>query len=158
MEAMNSLNKQELFGTNVEISLAKPPSDKRNKEYILRKREQRMMQMMAETMIYPAYSSHVCGNQRRYGPSSRNYYGRNSVHVGNPFWGNVSRSHEGWHSQVTPRDYQYNNVNAGSSGGFHNTGGYLGKGNWRGYSGSDNPRSSHGDVGNHFKPRYVKFQ
>ena len=46
--AMTAMNYQEYFGTKLEISLAKPPSDKKKKEEMLRKREQRMMQAMAE--------------------------------------------------------------------------------------------------------------
>ena len=45
---MTAMNYQEYFGTKLEISLAKPPSDKKKKEEMLRKREQRMMQAMAE--------------------------------------------------------------------------------------------------------------
>lgn len=45
--AMNALNNEELCGSNLEISLAKPPSDKKKKEEILRKREQRMMRAMS---------------------------------------------------------------------------------------------------------------
>ena len=45
---MRALNSQEWAGTKLEISLAKPPSDKKKKEDMLRKREQRMMQAMAE--------------------------------------------------------------------------------------------------------------
>ena len=39
---------KDYLGTRMEISLAKPPSDKKKKEEMLRKREQRMMQAMAE--------------------------------------------------------------------------------------------------------------
>ena len=42
------LNGRDLGGSPLEISLAKPPSDKKKKEDMLRKREQRMMQAMAE--------------------------------------------------------------------------------------------------------------
>ena len=45
---MNALNLEDLLGAELEISLAKPPSDKKKKEEMLRKREQRMMQAMAE--------------------------------------------------------------------------------------------------------------
>jgi len=47
VEAMSGLNKTELCGSDLEISLAKPPSDKKKKEEMLRKREQRMMKSMA---------------------------------------------------------------------------------------------------------------
>lgn len=48
-QALESLNGTELCGSNLEISLAKPPSDKKKKEEVLRKREQRMMKTMAQT-------------------------------------------------------------------------------------------------------------
>uniref|UniRef100_A0A1I8NSY6 RRM domain-containing protein n=1 Tax=Stomoxys calcitrans TaxID=35570 RepID=A0A1I8NSY6_STOCA len=44
--AMRSLNGKEVGASNMEVSLAKPPSDKKKKEEILRARERRMMQMM----------------------------------------------------------------------------------------------------------------
>jgi len=48
--AMEKLNGTELGGAGLEISLAKPPSDKKKKEDMLRKREQRMMQAMADSL------------------------------------------------------------------------------------------------------------
>ena len=45
--AMLQLNHKELNGSTLEISLAKPPSDKKKKEEMLRKREQRMMRAMS---------------------------------------------------------------------------------------------------------------
>ncbi|XP_054265513.1 heterogeneous nuclear ribonucleoprotein Q-like isoform X5 [Macrosteles quadrilineatus] len=44
--AMEALNGKEMFGSAIEVSLAKPPSDKKKKEEILRARERRMMAMM----------------------------------------------------------------------------------------------------------------
>ncbi|XP_055382728.1 heterogeneous nuclear ribonucleoprotein R isoform X3 [Condylostylus longicornis] len=44
--AMRNLNGKEVGNSNIEVSLAKPPSDKKKKEEILRARERRMMQMM----------------------------------------------------------------------------------------------------------------
>ncbi|XP_072161852.1 heterogeneous nuclear ribonucleoprotein Q isoform X3 [Bemisia tabaci] len=46
VNAMNDLNGKDINGTSIEVSLAKPPSDKKKKEEILRAREKRMMQMM----------------------------------------------------------------------------------------------------------------
>ena len=46
---MLALNCQEWAGTRLEVSLAKPPSDKKKKEDMVRKREQRM-QVMAKSM------------------------------------------------------------------------------------------------------------
>lgn len=43
---MEDLDGKEIGGSNIEVSLAKPPSDKKKKEEILRARERRMMQMM----------------------------------------------------------------------------------------------------------------
>ncbi|XP_063909061.1 heterogeneous nuclear ribonucleoprotein Q isoform X2 [Zophobas morio] len=46
VKAMEELDGKEMGGSNIEVSLAKPPSDKKKKEEILRARERRMMQMM----------------------------------------------------------------------------------------------------------------
>ncbi|XP_044729066.1 heterogeneous nuclear ribonucleoprotein Q isoform X3 [Chrysoperla carnea] len=46
VKAMQGLDGKEMGGSNIEVSLAKPPSDKKKKEEILRARERRMMQMM----------------------------------------------------------------------------------------------------------------
>ena len=43
---MEALNGKDIGGSVIEVSLAKPPSDKKNKEEILRARERRMMQIM----------------------------------------------------------------------------------------------------------------
>lgn len=45
-KAMNELNGKEMGGSHIEVSLAKPPSDKKKKEEMLRARERRMMQML----------------------------------------------------------------------------------------------------------------
>ncbi|KAJ8981558.1 hypothetical protein NQ317_009818 [Molorchus minor] len=45
-KAMEELDTKEMGGSHIEVSLAKPPSDKKKKEEILRARERRMMQMM----------------------------------------------------------------------------------------------------------------
>ena len=52
--AMNALNHTDLLGANLEISLAKPPSDKKKKEEMLRKREARMMRA-----INSKYDMHI---------------------------------------------------------------------------------------------------
>ena len=54
--AMTALNLEYLLGAKLEISLAKPPSDKK-KEEILRGREQRMMQSMTESAAWPPAGS-----------------------------------------------------------------------------------------------------
>jgi RNA recognition motif-containing protein len=48
MDALKGLNHKDLMGADLEVSLAKPPSDKRKKEETLRKREQRMMRTIAQ--------------------------------------------------------------------------------------------------------------
>lgn len=48
VKAMNSLQGTDLGGACMEISLAKPPSDKKKKEEILRNREKRLMQMLTQ--------------------------------------------------------------------------------------------------------------
>ena len=45
--AMSAINNQEHFGSKLEISLAKPPADKKKKEEMLRAREKRVIQNMA---------------------------------------------------------------------------------------------------------------
>ncbi|XP_026333534.1 heterogeneous nuclear ribonucleoprotein R isoform X5 [Hyposmocoma kahamanoa] len=46
VKAMQELDGKEMGGAKLEVSLAKPPSDKKKKEEILRARERRMMQMI----------------------------------------------------------------------------------------------------------------
>ncbi|XP_066598368.1 heterogeneous nuclear ribonucleoprotein R isoform X1 [Prorops nasuta] len=46
VKAMHELNGKEMGGSQIEVSLAKPPSDKKKKEEMLRARERRMMQML----------------------------------------------------------------------------------------------------------------
>ena len=45
-QAMRELNGKEMGGSHIEVSLAKPPSDKKKKEEVLRARERRMLQML----------------------------------------------------------------------------------------------------------------
>ena len=49
MGAMKALSQKDMVGAKLDISLAKPPSDKEKKD-MLRRREQRMMEAMAECM------------------------------------------------------------------------------------------------------------
>ncbi|XP_040159882.1 heterogeneous nuclear ribonucleoprotein R isoform X4 [Anopheles arabiensis] len=46
VKAMKDLDGKEVGGSNIEVSLAKPPSDKKKKEEILRARERRMTQFL----------------------------------------------------------------------------------------------------------------
>ncbi|XP_045117912.1 heterogeneous nuclear ribonucleoprotein R-like isoform X8 [Portunus trituberculatus] len=48
VKAMGALQGKDLGGASMEISLAKPPSDKKKKEEVLRNREKRLMQMLAQ--------------------------------------------------------------------------------------------------------------
>lgn len=57
---MQELDGKELGGARLEVSLAKPPSDKKKKEEILRARERRMMQMMHGRGGYVAYCHCHC--------------------------------------------------------------------------------------------------
>ena len=50
---MNALQSSDLGGAYMEISLAKPPSDKKKKEEILRNREKRLMQMLNQRGSVP---------------------------------------------------------------------------------------------------------
>ena len=47
--AMEAMNHTDLMGANLEISPAKPPSDKKKKEEMLTNREQRMMRTLQTT-------------------------------------------------------------------------------------------------------------
>ena len=44
VRAMEALNGRNFFGANLEVSLAKPPSDRKKKEEILKARERRLLQ------------------------------------------------------------------------------------------------------------------
>ncbi|XP_043232975.1 heterogeneous nuclear ribonucleoprotein Q-like isoform X2 [Amphibalanus amphitrite] len=65
LKAMEALNQTELCGSKIDVSLAKPPSDKKKKEEMLRNREKRMMGMMSQRG-FPAFSPGFSG-QRGYG-------------------------------------------------------------------------------------------
>ena len=51
VEAMKSLNDSELRGVKISVSLAKPPSDRKKKEEILRNRERRINLMMQQRSL-----------------------------------------------------------------------------------------------------------
>jgi len=48
LKAMDELNGSQLNGVEIEVSLAKPPSDRKKKEEMLRNRERRVMNMMKQ--------------------------------------------------------------------------------------------------------------
>lgn len=61
VNAMKELDGKDLGGSNLEVSLAKPPSDKKKKEEVLRARERRMNQLLQSRMgivgdFVPPYS------------------------------------------------------------------------------------------------------
>jgi len=68
--AMKELSGKDLGGAGLEISLAKPPSDKKKKEDMLRKREARMMQAMADSMPFSPFPAFP------YGPMPGLFLGR----------------------------------------------------------------------------------
>ena len=47
-QAMEALHQSDMCGSKIDVSLAKPPSDKKKKEEMLRNREKRMMGMMSQ--------------------------------------------------------------------------------------------------------------
>jgi len=135
VKAMNDLDKQELFGIKMEISLAKPPSDKRNKENILRKREQRMMQTMVERMTYPTSPSFPVYGSRWSGPTRRVYHG----HAGNSISGDENVGCGGWKGPMSPL-YQYTDNQYES---YQHNGSYRARGQWRDSLKTWNPRYGH---------------
>lgn len=52
VKAMRSLQDSELRGVRISVSLAKPPSDRKKKEEILRNRERRVTLMMQQRSLY----------------------------------------------------------------------------------------------------------
>lgn len=52
LKAMNNLNGRDVGGAHIEVSLAKPPSDRKKKEEVLRNRERRVMLMMQQRAMY----------------------------------------------------------------------------------------------------------
>lgn len=78
VKAMEGLDGKEMGGSNIEVSLAKPPSDKKKKEEILRARERRMMQMMqmrgGSSMMPSPMPMRGAGRAGRMGPMGRGDY------------------------------------------------------------------------------------
>jgi len=155
VKAMNDLDKQDLFGIKMEISLAKPPSDKRNKENILRKREQRMMQTMVDRMAYPTSPSFPVYGSRWSGPTRRVYHG----YAGNSISGDENVAYGGWNGPMSPV-YQYTDTPFGSlCESSQHIGSYRGRGQWRDSSKAVNPRyGGHEEKENNYKSRYVKYK
>ncbi|MCL4119322.1 UNVERIFIED_CONTAM: hypothetical protein GTU68_003367 [Idotea baltica] len=100
VKAMESLQDKDLGGANMEISLAKPPSDKKKKEEVLRNREKRLMQMLAQrgmpvppAMLRAGRGSGRGGGRSDYGKwwNYYNYYWGPKRNAGyNYYWNNYN--------------------------------------------------------------------
>lgn len=117
VEAMQKLNGSDLGGAALEISLAKPPSDKKKKEDMLRKREHRMMQAMAESMAFSPFAAFP-----GYGPMPGVYL---PTRGGGGGGGGGGRGRGGMH-----------HVGRGDYGNWQNWGGWAGDGGWAAGAGS----------------------
>ncbi|CAH0553994.1 unnamed protein product [Brassicogethes aeneus] len=114
VKAMEELDGKEMGGSNIEVSLAKPPSDKKKKEEILRARERRMMQMMQVrggmmpgTMPLrgpPGQGPRTSGTSMR-GPMGRgDYAGKRKFDGGHQNQGETKRRFQSeWGSQPLPQ-------------------------------------------------------
>jgi len=98
IKAMNALQGSDLGGANMEISLAKPPSDKKKKEEIIRNREKRLMQMLNSRGM-PVPPAMVRGGGRG------NRGGRD---FGGKFYPPHHYDYYGW---AQPHNYYSNNYN-----------------------------------------------
>lgn len=114
--AMKKLNGEDLCGGGLEISLAKPPSDKKKKEDMLRKREQRMMQAYTESLAFPPFPAFPYGTMPSMylGRGGRSPAGR-VMGRGDYNWQNFG----GWSEGQGGRQAQ-----AGGGGGQNWAGGY----------------------------------
>jgi Q family heterogeneous nuclear ribonucleoprotein R len=121
-KAMAELNGVEIGGAPMEITWAKPPSDKRKKEEVLRKREVRMSHLMYNRGRY--WNPNIYGNERppHYmvgGPATAgiSFTGFTPAMVGNRFSGNFSSNSYAANSYPTS-SYAANSyaTNSGSSG------------------------------------------
>ncbi|XP_036673875.2 heterogeneous nuclear ribonucleoprotein R isoform X10 [Drosophila suzukii] len=143
VEAMRGLNGKEIGASNIEVSLAKPPSDKKKKEEILRARERRMMQMMQARPgivgnLSPTHPSMMSLTPMRLQgarmplrtPIPReyeydyDYFGfsdyRQGTYTNESFYEELYRSYDGDYNY-----YDYPSGNGGSGGGGSVTGGSM---------------------------------
>lgn len=127
VEAMQKLNGSQLGGAGLEISLAKPPSDKKKKEDMLRKREHRMMQAMAESMAFSPFAAFPA-----YGPMPGVYLPGRGGGRGRGIGGGGNAGGGHYHLARGGGDY----------GSWQNWGGWAGDGGWTGGS-----RGHHGWAG-----------
>ncbi|CAB0008441.1 unnamed protein product [Nesidiocoris tenuis] len=134
VNAMNGLNGKDMGGSNIEVSLAKPPSDKKKKEEILRARERRMMQMLQLRGggFSPQHPSMMgaSGPMPRGGPMPRNSsntmrsmgrgdYGKRKLDGGNQNQGETKRRYQsssGWGSEPLAQQQLGTGMNGGSFG------------------------------------------
>ncbi|KAG8232996.1 hypothetical protein J437_LFUL013660 [Ladona fulva] len=70
LKAMKELNGIELGGSNIEITLAKPPFDKKKKEGMLRAREKRTMRMLFNKGCAERYTAHAVHTSRLMHPNA----------------------------------------------------------------------------------------
>jgi len=132
VNAMKELSGKDLGGAGLEISLAKPPSDKKKKEDMLRKREQRMMQAMAESMPFSPFPAFPYGPMPGLFLSGRGRGGggRGGAHRGPEYnwqnWGGWTDG-QNWHPSGHP---------ARGGGGGHSGAGGGGQ-NWMGHPGGN---------------------
>ena len=91
LEALNSLNGEDVCESKLDISWAKPPSDKKKKEEMLRRREQRMMESMAKSMTYPPDPDYCEYNDshvyNRLGRVDASGWGYNAISMQTPYAG-----------------------------------------------------------------------
>uniref|UniRef100_A0A0K2UKG4 Heterogeneous nuclear ribonucleoprotein Rlike [Musca domestica] n=1 Tax=Lepeophtheirus salmonis TaxID=72036 RepID=A0A0K2UKG4_LEPSM len=111
IKAMEELGGKVLGGAKIEISLAKPPFDKKKKEEMLRKREQRMMKSMAVSFppfpsFTPPYGHMAAG---MYGFGQNGSWGRGGSHGnnrggirGNPGWNWGGWNEANWQQRGCP--------------------------------------------------------
>lgn len=114
--AMDALNHTEVAGSELQISLAKPPSDKKKKEEMLRKREQRMMRAMSHNLALPPFPPFPAG----YGPMQAANLGTNLYRGGAQARGGGSGSGRGGGGGGMARGFE---------NGWH-WGGWGGDGSW----------------------------
>ncbi|XP_055698388.1 heterogeneous nuclear ribonucleoprotein R isoform X8 [Phlebotomus papatasi] len=144
--AMRDLDGKELGGSNIEVSLAKPPSDKKKKEEILRARERRMLQMMQgrvgitgdeDFRMSPSHPSMMAGMPPMRGVSScpriplRGPMGRGDYGGWSWAW-----NHGAWPSRWAPWQHQSSGGPSGSTGGHRGGSGNSRGGPWGGSNSS----------------------
>ncbi|KAF0305737.1 Heterogeneous nuclear ribonucleoprotein Q [Amphibalanus amphitrite] len=136
LKAMENLNQTELCGSTIDVSLAKPPSDKKKKEEMLRAREKRMMDMMAQRgfpMFPPSMGmGHHRGGYMRggmgggRGAMGRGDYGKRKFEGGHQNQGDHKRrqTSTNWGSNPIPQQPLRSSRGAAGGGGYGYGGGY----------------------------------